>query len=68
MALYDIVTPQPTIRIPSLGAFFAALKKRFAERAASERDVRMLRAMSSRDLNDLAIGRSQIEYAVRNGR
>ena len=68
MALYDIVTPQPTIRIPSLGAFFASLKTRIAERRAREIEIRALRGMSERDLSDLAIGRSEIEYAVRNGR
>ena len=68
MALYEIVTPQPTIRIPSLGAFFVNLKRRLAAYIAREREIRALRAMSDRDLSDLAIGRSEISYVVDNGR
>ena len=68
MALYDIVTPQPTIRIPSFGGIFASLKQRIAAHIVREREIRALRGMSDRDLSDLAIGRSEIAYAVDNGR
>ena len=68
MALYEIITPKPAIRLPSIAGAILALKSRLAAQIARERETRALRAMPDRDLSDLAIGRSEIEYAVRHGR
>lgn len=69
MALFETVTPHPiAARIDAILDFTTTLTARIAAHRAEKRNGRILHAMTDAELSDLAIGRSEISYAVRHGR
>jgi len=44
------------------------LARQLAAERRLRRDIRMLRGLPDRDLADIGLGRSEIEYVVRGGR
>ena len=44
------------------------LARRLAAERRLRRDIRMLRQLQDRELSDIGLGRSEIEYVVRGGR